>query len=56
MEDTAKMSTELSHNSGIQEVESVGSAGSIRMEEMTWPDIKFAIEQGYTTVVVGVGR
>ena len=25
------------------------------MEEMTWPDIKAAIEQGFTTAVVGVG-
>jgi len=28
---------------------------SIRMAEMTWPDIKSAVEQGYTTVVVAVG-
>jgi len=28
---------------------------TIRMEEMTWPDIKAAIEQGFTTAVVGVG-
>jgi creatinine amidohydrolase/Fe(II)-dependent formamide hydrolase-like protein len=27
----------------------------IRMEEMTWPGIKAAIESGYTTVVVGIG-
>jgi creatinine amidohydrolase len=28
---------------------------TIRMEEMTWPDIKAAIESGYTTAVIGVG-
>ena len=28
---------------------------TIRMEEMTWPDVKAAIESGYVTVVVGVG-
>jgi creatinine amidohydrolase len=28
---------------------------TIRMEEMTWPDIKASIESGYTTVVVGIG-
>jgi len=28
---------------------------TIRMEEMTWPDIKAAIERGFTTAVVGVG-
>jgi creatinine amidohydrolase len=28
---------------------------TIRMEEMNWPDIRAAIEQGYTTVVVAVG-
>jgi len=28
---------------------------TIRMEEMTWPDIKAAIEKGFTTVVVAVG-
>jgi len=28
---------------------------TIRMEEMTWPDVRAAIEQGFTTVVVGVG-
>ena len=28
---------------------------TVRMEEMTWPDIKAAIEQGFTTAVVGVG-
>jgi creatinine amidohydrolase len=33
----------------------VDSVKSIRMAEMTWPDIKSAIEQGYTTVVVAVG-
>jgi creatinine amidohydrolase len=31
------------------------SLKSIRMDEMTWPDIKSAIEQGYMTVVVAVG-
>jgi len=28
---------------------------TIRMEEMNWPDIKAAIEAGFTTAVVGVG-
>lgn len=28
---------------------------TIRLEEMTWPDIKAAIEKGFTTVVVAVG-
>jgi creatinine amidohydrolase len=28
---------------------------TIRMEDMTWPDIKAAIASGFTTVVVGVG-
>lgn len=28
---------------------------NIRMEEMTWPDIRAAIEQGFTTAVVAVG-
>ncbi len=28
---------------------------TIRMEEMTWPDVRAALEQGFTTVVVGVG-
>jgi creatinine amidohydrolase len=28
---------------------------TIRMDEMNWPDIRAAIEQGYTTVVVAVG-
>ncbi|MBK9090997.1 MAG: creatininase family protein [Holophagales bacterium] len=28
---------------------------TIKMEEMTWPEIKAAIEAGFTTVVVGVG-
>jgi creatinine amidohydrolase len=28
---------------------------TIRMEDMNWPDIKKAIDEGYTTVVVGVG-
>jgi creatinine amidohydrolase len=28
---------------------------TIRMEEMTWPEIRAAIEEGCTTVVVGVG-
>lgn len=28
---------------------------TIRMEEMAWPDIKAAIERGFTTAVVGVG-
>lgn len=28
---------------------------TLRMDEMNWQDIKDAIEQGYTTVVVGIG-
>ena len=28
---------------------------TIRMEDMNWPDIKNALEQGFTTAVVGVG-
>ena len=28
---------------------------TIRMEDMTWPDIQKAIDEGYTTAVVGVG-
>ncbi len=28
---------------------------TIRMEEMTWPEIRAAIDAGYTTAVVGVG-
>ncbi len=28
---------------------------TIRMEDMNWPDIQKAIDEGYTTVVVGVG-
>jgi len=28
---------------------------TIRMEEMTWPEVRAAIEQGFTTVVVGIG-
>ena len=28
---------------------------TIKMEEMTWPEIKAAIEAGFTTAVVGVG-
>ena len=31
------------------------SVKCIRMDELTWPDIKSAIEQGYTTAVVAVG-
>ncbi len=27
----------------------------VRMEEMTWPEIRAAIDDGYTTVVVGIG-
>jgi creatinine amidohydrolase len=33
----------------------VFSLNSIRMAEMTWPDIKSAIEQGYTSVIIAVG-
>ena len=28
---------------------------TIRMEEMTWPEVRAAIGQGFTTVVVGIG-
>jgi len=28
---------------------------TIRMEEMTWPDIRAAVDAGFTTAVVGVG-
>ncbi len=28
---------------------------SIRMDEMNWPDIKEAVDQGFTTVVIGIG-
>lgn len=28
---------------------------TIRMEDMNWPDIKEAIEKGFTTVVIGIG-
>jgi len=44
-------------NSEEEEMQSkaVDSARSIRMAEMTSPDIKSAIKQGYTTVVVAVG-
>jgi len=28
---------------------------TIRMEEMTWPDVRAAVQHGFTTVVVGVG-
>jgi len=33
----------------------VFSLNRIRMAEMTWPDIKSAIEQGYTSVIIAVG-
>src|SRR5512136_1997153 len=35
--------------------ECVKSRKTIRMEEMTWPEIKQAIESGYTTAVFAVG-
>lgn len=43
--------------SDIEELQSkaVDSEKSTRMAEMTWPDIKSAIEQGYTTVIIAVG-
>jgi creatinine amidohydrolase len=28
---------------------------TIKMEDMNWPDIQKAIDEGYTTVVVGIG-
>jgi creatinine amidohydrolase len=28
---------------------------TVRMEDMNWPDIKEAIEKGYTTAVIGIG-
>ena len=33
----------------------VQATKTIRMEEMSWPDIKRAIESGFTTAVVAVG-
>jgi creatinine amidohydrolase len=45
---------DLSNSGGIQ-LKAAESVKSIRMDEMTWPDIKSAIEQGYVTVVVAVG-
>jgi len=44
----------ISNNEEMQS-KAVDSVKSIRMAEMTSPDIKSAIEQGYTTVVVAVG-
>jgi len=44
----------ISNNEEMQS-KAVDSVKSIRMAEMTWPDIKSAIEQGYTAVVVAVG-
>jgi len=44
----------ISNNEGMPS-KAVDSVKSVRMAEMTWPDIKSAIEQGYTTVVVAVG-
>lgn len=42
-------------NSGAIQSQAAESVNSIRMPEMTWPDVKSAIEQGYATVVVAVG-
>ncbi len=44
----------ISDNEETQSRE-VDSMETIRMDEMSWPDIKSAIEQGYGTVVVAVG-
>jgi len=52
--ETLRSEPNISNNEGMQS-EAVDSVKSIRMAEMTWPDIKSAIEQGYTTVVVAVG-
>jgi creatinine amidohydrolase len=43
----------LSSSEGTQS-KATESVKSIRMDEMTWPDIKYAIEQGYTTAVIAV--
>jgi len=43
----------ISNSGGIQS-KAAESAKNIRMPEMTWPDIKSAIEQGYVSVVVAV--
>ncbi len=48
----SQLNTSSSAGSQSKAVEPVKS---IRMDEMTWPDIRSAIEQGYTTVVVAVG-
>jgi len=44
----------ISNNEEMQSIV-VDSVKSIRMAEMTWFDIKSAIDQGYTTVVVAIG-
>jgi creatinine amidohydrolase len=51
---TLRSQPNISNNEEMQS-KAVDSVNSIRMAEMTWPDIKSAIEQGYTTVVVAVG-
>jgi creatinine amidohydrolase len=52
-----KKESKMKRDSSNEEMQSkaADSAKSIRMAEMTSPDIKSAIEQGYTTVVVAVG-
>ena len=42
-------------NDEERQSKAVDSVKRIRMAEMTWPDIKSAIEQGYMTVVVAAG-
>ena len=52
--ETLRSQPNISNNEELQS-KAVDSGKSIRMAEMTWPDIKSAIEQGYATVVVAVG-
>ena len=42
-------------NDGEIQAKAAESVKRVRMEEMTWPDIKSAIEQGYRTVVIAIG-
>jgi creatinine amidohydrolase len=44
----------ISNSGGIQS-KAAEAVKNIRMTEMTWPDVKSAIEQGYLSVVVAVG-
>jgi len=51
---TLRSQPNISNNEEMQS-KAVDSVKSIRMAEMTWPDIKSAVERGYTAVVVAVG-